>query len=605
MKTYAHLFLERAEHGGEKRALLYRRDDRWHEMTWRVFLDQIRRTAQALISLGVEAQDRVAVWSHNQPRWTVADLACQCVRAVSVPIYPTNTARQAAYILKDSEAKVIFVGSEDQLARALAVLGELPHVKAVVRLDDAPGEAYSEKVMAFEQFLSLGDAALLSDAVSTRLAEGRPEDLLTLIYTSGTTGDPKGVMLTQSNVLYQMTSHEERIPPCGEADVSLCFLPLSHVFERTWTYYVFHKGMTNAYLDDPKQVMHALAQVRPTIMCTVPRLLEKIYGGIHEKVQSAPPLRRRLFHWAVSVGDDVFRRRKDGLDVPAPRRLQHGLASALVLKKLQGLFGGRIRFMPCAGAPLSAEIERFFCAVGVPIVCGYGLTETTATVTCHEPRGFSFGTVGRPLPGQDVRLDRRTQEILVRGPNVMKGYYNKPEATAAVFTEDGYFRTGDAGTFDAYGELIISDRIKDLFKTSGGKYIAPQMIETLIGADPAVEQIAVVGEGRKCVTALIVPSFENLESFLSEKGLRGLPREDLVRHPLVVAFYGRKIDELTRELAPHEKIVRFTLLPKEFSLEDGEMTPTLKLKRKAILERYASVIEAMYRDIDQSRGKGS
>lgn len=238
-------------------------------------------------------------------------------------------------------------------------------------------------------------------------------------------------------------------------------------------------------------------------------------------------------------------------------------------------------------------------------MCGYGLTETTATVTCHEPRGFSFGTVGRPLPGQDVRLDRRTQEILVRGPNVMKGYYNKPEATAAVFTEDGYFRTGDAGTFDAYGELIITDRIKDLFKTSGGKYIAPQMIETLIGADPAVEQIAVVGEGRKCVTALIVPSFENLESFLTEKGLRGLPREDLVRHPLVVEFYGRKIDELTRELAPHEKIVRFTLLPKEFSLEDGEMTPTLKLKRKAILERYASVIEAMYRDIDQSRGKGS
>uniref|UniRef100_A0A832A8Q4 Long-chain fatty acid--CoA ligase n=1 Tax=Desulfacinum infernum TaxID=35837 RepID=A0A832A8Q4_9BACT len=599
MKSYAHLFLERAEQSGEKRALLFRRDGRWHEMTWRVFSDQIRRAAQALVSLGVEAQDRVAVWSHNQPRWTVADLACQCVRAVSVPIYPTNTARQAAYILKDSEAKVIFVGSEDQLARALLVMGELPHVKAVVRLDEAAGEPVSEKVMTFDQFLALGDAASLSDAVSARLAEAGPEDLLTLIYTSGTTGEPKGVMLTQSNVLYQMTSHEERIPPCGETDVSLCFLPLSHVFERTWTYYVFHKGMTNAYLDDPKQVMEALAQVRPTVMCTVPRLLEKIYGGVHEKVQSAPALRRRLFRWAVAVGDDVFRREKDDLAVPAGTRMQHGLASALVLKKLQGLFGGRIRFMPCAGAPLSAEIERFFCAVGIPIVCGYGLTETTATVTCHEPKGFSFGTVGRPLPGQDVRLDRRTQEILVRGPNVMKGYYNKPEATAAVFTEDGYFRTGDAGSFDAYGELIITDRIKDLFKTSGGKYIAPQMIETLIGADPAVEQIAVVGEGRKCVTALIVPSFENLEGFLTEKGLRGLSREDLVRHPVVMEFYGRKIDELTRDLAPHEKIVRFTLLPKEFSLEDGEMTPTLKLKRKIILERYAAVIDAMYRDMDR------
>lgn len=533
------------------------------------------------------------------------DVACQYVRAVSVPVYPTVTARQAAYILKDCEAKVIFVGSEDQLARALTVMNELPHVKAVVRLDDADKEASSENVMGFETFLALGDAASWAEGVSARLAEARPEDLLTLIYTSGTTGEPKGVMLTQSNVLYQMTSHEERIPPCGTSDVSLCFLPLSHVFERTWTYYGFHKGMTNAYLDDPKLVMEALAHVRPTIMCTVPPLLEKVYGAVQEKVHSAPSFRQGLFRWAVSVGDELFRRHKDGVAVPAGLRLQHRLASALVLKKLQGLFGSRIRFMPCAGAPLSAEIERFFCAVGIPIVCGYGLTETTATVTCHEPKGFSFGTVGRPLPGQDVRLDRVSREILVRGPNVMKGYYNKPEATAAVFTEDGYFRTGDAGTFDAYGELVITDRIKDLFKTSGGKYIAPQMIETLIGADPAVEQIAVVGEGRKCVTALIVPSFENLQGFLAEKGLAGLPREELVRHPVVMEFFGRKIDELTRDLAPHEKIVRFALLPKEFSLEDGEMTPTLKLKRRVILERYAAVIEAMYREIDRAAAHGT
>ncbi len=605
MKTYAHLFMKHAEHRSGQKALLYRRNGQWHDMTWRTFTGQIRRAAQALVSLGVEAQDRVVVWSHNQPRWTVVDVACQCVRAVSVPVYPTNTARQAAYILKDAEAKVIFVGAADQLSRALTVLNDLPHVKAVVCLDDSAIETSGEKVMTFDAFLALGDAVSWDDGVSVRLAEGRPEDLLTLIYTSGTTGEPKGVMLTHSNVLYQMTSHEERIPPCGGSDVSLCFLPLSHVFERTWTYYVFHKGMTNAYLDDPKQVMDALGQVRPTVMCTVPRLLEKIYGGVREKVGSAPPSRRRLFRWAVSVGDDVFRRRKDGLPVPAALRVQHGLASALVLKKLQALFGGRIRFMPCAGAPLSADIERFFCAVGIPIVCGYGLTETTATVTCHEPKGFSFGTVGRPLPGQDVRLDRLTREIQVRGPNVMKGYYNKPEATAAVFTQDGYFRTGDAGTFDAYGELVITDRIKDLFKTSGGKYIAPQMIETLIGADPAVEQIAVVGEGRKCVTALIVPSFENLHGFLAEQGLQGLPRDDLVRHPAVTAFYARKIEELSGDLAPHEKIVRFTLLPKEFSLEDGEMTPTLKLKRKVILERYASVIEAMYREIDQAAGRGA
>ncbi|MBZ4659678.1 MAG: putative long-chain-fatty-acid--CoA ligase-like protein [Desulfacinum sp.] len=603
MKAYSHLFIQRAQKSGDKRALLYRDNGQWREMTWPAFYDAVRRTARSLIALGVEAQDRVAVWSHNQPRWTVADVGCQLVRAVSVPIYPTNTAQQAAYILKDSEAKVVFVGSGDQLSRALEVVGDLPHVQAVVSLDDSAADAASEKVLTFDAFLALGQASH-GDQVSRRLEGANPDDLLTLIYTSGTTGEPKGVMLTQSNVLFQMTSHDGRILPCDESDLSLCFLPLSHVFERTWTYYVFHRGMTNAYLDDPKQVLDAMQQVRPTVMCTVPRLLEKIYGAIREKVQSAPGTRRRLFQWALAVGDEVFRRRKDGLGVPMGLGLRHRVADAMVLSKLKGLFGGRIRFMPCAGAPLSAEIERFFCGVGVPIVCGYGLTETTATVTCHEPQGFSFGTVGKPLPGVEVRIDPRTQEILVRGPNVMKGYYNKPQETAAVFTDDGFFRTGDAGAFDAYGELLITDRIKDLFKTSGGKYIAPQMIETLVGADPAVEQIAVVGEGRKCVTALIVPSFENLEGFVAEKGLQGLSREELVQHPVVTGFFRQKIDDLTRDLAPHEKIVRFALIAKEFSLEDGEMTPTLKLKRKVILERYGHLIEEMYREIDQARKNG-
>ncbi|WP_245994288.1 AMP-dependent synthetase/ligase [Desulfosoma caldarium] len=603
MKAYSHLFRERAERSGEKRALLYRQDGQWQEMTWASFEDAIRRTARSLIALGVKAQDRVAIWSHNQPRWTVADMGCQYVRAVSVPIYPTNTAQQAAYILKDSEAKVVFVGSRDQLTRALQVMEDLPHIKAVVSLDDGEDQGAWNKVMTFDAFLALGEG-LHDEEVSRRLSEASPEDLLTLIYTSGTTGDPKGVMLAQSNVLYQMTSHEERILPCGESDLSLCFLPLSHVFERTWTYYVFHKGMTNAYLDDPKLVVEAMGQVRPTVMCTVPRLLEKIYGAVQEKVEAAPPVRRRLFRWALGVGDHVFQRQKDGLGIPVGLRLQHRVADAMVLSKLKAIFGGQVRFMPCAGAPLSAEIERFFCGVGVIIVCGYGLTETTATVTCHEPKGFSFGTVGRPLPGQQVRIDPRTREILVRGPNVMKGYYNKPKETAAVFTEDGYFRTGDAGVFDAYGELVITDRLKDLFKTSGGKYIAPQMIETLVGADPAVEQIAVVGEGRKCVTALVVPSFENLKGFLAEQGLQGLSREELVKHPAMIGFFRQKIDDLTQSLAPHEKIVRFALIPKEFSLEDGEMTPTLKLKRKIILKRYAPVIEEMYREIDRARKNG-
>ncbi len=598
MKAYSHLFMHRAEKSGDDTALLYPENGQWLEMPWSAFYDVVRQAARSLIALGLDAQDRVAVWSHNQPRWTVADLGCQFIRAVSVPIYPTNTAQQAAYILKDSQSKVVFVGSKDQLLRALEIMGDLPQIQAVVSLDDSAAKIGSEKVMTFEAFLTLGETAHES-TVTRRLEEANPEDLLTLIYTSGTTGEPKGVMLTQSNVLFQMSSHDKRIPPCDESDLSLCFLPLSHVFERTWTYYVFHKGMTNAYLNDPKLVLDAMRDLRPTVMCTVPRLLEKIYGAIQEKVQSAPTIRRHIFRWTLAVGDEVFLRQKDGLKIPTVLGLRYRLADAMVLSKLRGLFGGRIRFMPCAGAPLSAEIERFFCSVGVPIVCGYGLTETTATVTCHEPKGFSFGTVGKPLPKVEVRIDPHTQEILVRGPNVMKGYYNKPKETAAVFTEDGYFRTGDAGAFDAHGELLITDRIKDLFKTSGGKYIAPQMIETLVGADPAIEQIAVVGEGRKCVTALVVPSFQNLEGFLSQNGLQSLSREELANHPIIISFFRQKIDELTRDLAPHEKIVRFTLIPKEFSLEDGEMTPTMKLRRKVILERYRDLIEQMYREIDQ------
>ncbi|HPP51256.1 MAG TPA: long-chain fatty acid--CoA ligase, partial [Spirochaetota bacterium] len=379
-------------------------------------------------------------------------------------------------------------------------------------------------------------------------------------------------------------------------DISLAFLPLSHVFERIWTYYVFAKGMTNNYLEDPAKIVEFIGEVKPTIMCAVPRFYEKIYATVFNRLESAPPAKQKLFKWAVKVGAQYNNRKKDQLFISPMLRFKHKIADTLVLKKIRDVVGGRIKFFPCAGAPLSQEIEEFFYACGIFICYGYGLTETTATVTCHEQYHFKFGAVGKPLPNVEVKIDPANGEILVRGGNVMKGYYKKPEATAEVLSSDGWFRTGDAGFFEENGELRITERIKDLMKTSGGKYIAPQMIESTIGADHFIEQIAVIGDQRKYVTALVVPSFLALEEYAKAHNISYTSKEDLISKPEIIEFYRQRIDEAQKEFARFEKIKKFTLLPQEFTVESGEITPTLKLKRKVIAEKYKDIIDAMYRD---------
>lgn len=582
------------KYGASKIALRAKQADSWREIDWKSFGEQVNSVSKALIDSGIAEQETVGIFSQNCPEWTIVDLASLNIRAIPVAIYATNTAKQAEYIVNDAEIKLIFVGEKDQRDKVLTFADNNNYLQKIVCFDDSLADGKDTRLVSFSDFVAAGLQSSAEAELVNRQKRYAVDDLLTFLYTSGTTGESKGVMLTHSNVIFQAERHDARLVDPNDGDVSLCFLPLSHVFERIWTYYVIATGMVNNYLPDPTQIIDFIQEVKPTVMCAVPRFYEKIYAAVFNKLETASPTKKVLFRWALSVGKDFNNRRKDRLVISPMLRLRYAIADKLVLKKIRELVGGRIKFFPCAGAPLSRTIEEFFYAVGIFVTYGYGLSETTATVTCHEPNNFQFGAVGKPLPDVEVKIDESNSEILIRGGNVMKGYYKKPEATAAVFTEDGFFRTGDAGIFAENGELIITDRIKDLMKTSGGKYIAPQMIESMLGADHFIEQVAVIGDQRKYVTALIVPSFINLEEYAQLMNISWKTHEDLIEKPEIVSFYQSRIDESTADLARYEKIKKFTLLAKEFTIEDGEITPTLKIKRKVIASKYHDIIEKMY-----------
>lgn len=587
----AHVLDERLEARGEEPALRYRADGVWRDVSWREVGERVRSLSSALVDAGIAEGDRVAILAPNQPAWTVADLAILRVRGVSVPIHATSSAAQVAFILKDSGSRMAFVAEGEACEKVEEVLADCPGLERVVVFGSGTPPA-DRRFVGFDDMLRRGREAGRHAEVAARLSRATADDLLTLIYTSGTTGEPKGVMLPHSAFTVTCAYHDLRLPPIGPDDVSLCFLPLSHIFERAWTFYVLYRGAVTAYCEDPKKVAELLPEVRPTLMCAVPRLYEKAYAKIQAKLAVSSPLKGGLFRWAVRTGRAVSVKRRNGLRVPALLALRHALADRLVLSKVRVAFGGRARLFPCAGAPLSPEIEEFFHAVGVFVCQGYGLTETTATVTCHDPSRFHVGTVGTPLPGIEVRISA-DGEVLVRARTLMKGYWNRPEETAAVFS-DGWLRTGDAGEICEDGTLKITDRIKDLIKTAGGRYVAPQHVETTIGADPLVEQVAVIGEGRSYVTALVVPAFEALEGWARAAGISFAGREELVRDERVLDLLRRTIEERTKDLAPWEKVRKFALLTKEFSVEGGSMTPTQKVRRRAAAELYRDRIEAMY-----------
>ncbi|MCE9680519.1 long-chain fatty acid--CoA ligase [Shewanella sp. AS1] len=563
----------------------------WDKVSWTDFDRRTNGIAKALIGFNLAVQDKVVILSQNCPQWTCVDVGSLKAKTVVVPIYPTSTLAQARYIVDDAQAKLIFVDDASQYQTARELVKLCPSLTHIVVFDSSINLEDSDHELHLDSLLNRHYDEAIETEQAARMQATDLNDLLTLIYTSGTTGDPKGVMLDYRNMASVVRQHDT-VLPFKPGDVSLAFLPLSHVFERGWSFYVLCRGGHNVYLKDPMTVKEAIADVKPHTLCVVPRFLEKVYSAVQDKVSGAPAGRQKLFAWAMAVGERFFEVKQGRAQSSFWLGLQHKLANKLVFSKLQQVLGGRLKFMPCGGAALDQNVANFFHSIDVPVLCGYGMTETTATVSCNTLDNRVAGSNGKTLPEVEVKLGKEN-EILVRGDTVMRGYYNRPEETAATF-EDGWLKTGDAGRLDEQGNLYIVDRIKELMKTSNGKYIAPQRVEGKVSCCPFIEQVAIVADAKNYVTALIVPAFESLENWAKEKGLHYESPIELLRHSHVVEHFEQRLKTLQAELAGFEKIKKFTLLPEAFSMEAGLITPTMKLRRKMIYHKYANEINAMY-----------
>jgi long-chain acyl-CoA synthetase len=562
----------------------------WTSFSWQKFAEITRKTSAALLHLGVKREENVAIYSQNMPEWTISDLGIMCINAVSVPIYATNTSDQAKYIIDEAEVRVLFVGEEEQYLKALEIYSQDNSPLENIIVFDRSVKIDSPCAMHFEDFLKLGKGVSRERVikVSENISE---DDLATIIYTSGTTGVPKGVMLTHKNFNVTAKIHDMRLK-IDRNNHSLAFLPLSHIFERAWSLYALYRGVGVSYLLDPKQIIETLKEVRPTMMCSVPRLYQKAYHTILAKIESSSKLKKALFNAAFKSGEKVAEHVRTNTGIPFILKIRHKILDTIVLKKIRKAFGGRLKFMPCAGAPLSAEITGFFHSIGMPVLIGYGLTETTATVTVFPDSGYEFGTVGLSMPEIEVKIGPE-DEIWVRGDTVMKGYYKKPEETAKVM-EDGWLKTGDAGNINESGILTITDRIKDLMKTSGGKYVAPQPVESLLTNDNFIENAILIGDDKPYVTALLVPNFEALKEYAQSINLKYHDLEELIKKSGIIEFYEEKIEMLQKSLANFEKVKKFRLLPHDFNMQLGELTPTLKIRREMIMKNFTPLIEEMY-----------
>lgn len=596
---FAELIHRQAEKYGNRTALKHRDNatGKWLKISWREFSDKVMLTAKAMAEFGIKVQENIGVYSQNMPQCLYTDFGAYGNRVVSIPMYATNSPGQIEYIINDAKIRTLFVGEQLQYNNAFKVQKDSKYLERLVVFDPAVKMNPEDKTsIYFDDFLRLGDNAHAESTVKIRMTEAVPEDLATIIYTSGTTGESKGVMLPHSCYLEAMRIHDVRLPLVTDKDLSMSFLPMTHIFEKAWCYYCLHKGVTIAINQDPKMIQKTLPEVHPTLMCNVPRFWEKVYAGVHEKINSASPAMKKIFLDAIETGRRYNLEYKNkGIPAPCSLKLKFQFYNKTVftlLKKVLGIERGR--FFPVAGAPLSDTINEFLQSVNIPIAYGYGLSETTATVCFYPEIGFQFGSIGEVMPGVQVKIDPGNNEILVKGKTVMSGYYNKPEETRKAFTEDGFFRTGDAGRLEG-NTLFFTERIKDLYKTSNGKYIAPQAIEMVMSGDNYIEQIAVIGDQRKFVSALIVPAYPLLEKYAGEKGISFESREELVKNKDIIRFIEARVEEQQKNLASYEKIKRFTLLPEPFMM-GCELTDTLKLRRPVVLQKYATEIEAMYEE---------
>lgn len=561
------------------------------------FVERVEIIGLALRDMGVVAGDRVAIMSETRQEWLAADLGIITARGVTVPIYPTLSAQQARYILQDSGARGIFVADSQQAAKILEVRHMLPDLEFIVSFASAEPGATSRTVVAVDALLERG-TRLANDptaraAYDAGIAAVQPDDLLTVIYTSGTTGEPKGVMLSHANLLSNLLATSP-VLDLRPDDVALSFLPLSHVFERMVSCVYLYEGVTIAHAESMETIARDLQQVRPTVMTGVPRVYEKLHTRIHEAVAAAPAIRQRLFHWTVRVGTQVSALRITGRPVPASLRVQWTLADRLVASKIRARVGGRLRLAVSGSAPLPRHIAEFFNGIGLRLIEGYGLTETSPVISVNPLDRPRFGTVGCAVDGVEVAI-ADDGEILTRGPHVMQGYWRRPEETAAVMV-DGWFHTGDIGTLSDDGYLTITDRKKELLVTSGGKKVAPAPIEGVLKRHPLVAEAVVVGEGRRFPAVLIVPEFAALEQRLRMLNLPVGSREEMVTREDVRSLFQEVVDGLNSELAQYERLKKLALLPEEFTIAGGELTPTLKLRRKRILERWHSVVDGLYQE---------
>ncbi|MDO5106304.1 long-chain fatty acid--CoA ligase [Capnocytophaga sp.] len=590
---YISVFQENIKKYASKKALIGKIEQNWEGITWAEFGETTELLSKSMLSLGIKPQETIGIFSQNMPQWTLTDIAALQIRAIPVPIYATNTAEQALYVLNHAEIKILFVGDQTQYDKAVEVASQCPSLQKIVAFKDTIQFKENQYSVYWNDFLQTGKSDTYTNELQKRISNKKLNDLFTIIYTSGTTGEPKGVMLDYQNLAYQLIGHDIRLE-VSEKDDSLAFLPLSHVFERAWTYYTLYKGATVYYLENTNEIKNALLEVKPTVMCAVPRFYEKIFATVHDRVATSSLGKRMVFAFAVRVGRKMLQIKQKHKKPSWLLKKSYVLSEKLVFSKLKQSLGGRIRFMPCGGANLEPSIGRFFHSIGINVKLGYGMTETLATVSCWDDQDFNMQSVGMVMPNAEIKIGA-DNEILIKGGMVMKGYYKKPEETKKVFTEDGFLRSGDAGNLDSENNVFITDRIKELMKTSNGKYIAPQHIEGKVGKYNLIEQIAIIADGKKFVSALIVPNFEMLTQALEELNIKYKSTTELLKNSQVIEYITKQLQKFQNDLPDYEKIKKFTLLPTAFSIERNEITPTLKLKRKVIYANYSKEIEAMYR----------
>lgn len=597
MKTehLADLIAYQAKQYGDRTALYHRREitDPWIQISWNEFAAQVKSLSKALLELGVNEGDRVGQFSNNMAENLITDYALFANRAAVVPMYATSTVQQVEYIVADAGIKLIFVGDQTHYDIALTVMAESKTLQKIIVYDSRVVLKH-ENSMYFKDLLEAGNESTSHFEVQMRQNEASEDDLACLLYTSGTTGNPKGVMLPHSCLIEAVKVHKERIPTLTDEHNSVAFLPMSHVFERMWCYFCIAMGVTVYINLRPIEITETIKQVRPNMMCAVPRFWEKVYAVVQENIAAMPPFKQGLVTWALATGKkyniDTLRLGKN----PSPGlKIKYQIADKLIFSKVKKAVGiENVTLLPVAGARLSDDINLFLKSMGLPIAYGYGLTETTATVSFFDYTHYEFGTVGKIIPRMEAKIGN-DNEILVKGKTVFSGYWNNPEANKQAFTEDGFFRTGDAG-FIRDNQIILTDRIKDLFKTSYGKYVAPQEIETRLVLDKFIEQVAVIGDEKPYVTALIHPNIPALEAYALKQGIAFDHSEGLLADSRIYDFLMSRILALQLGMAKHELVKKISLVVRPFSISSGELTNTLKLKRAVVAQRYKVIIDEMY-----------